>query len=277
MQSLSSDTHGRLTADFYVDHSFRCINDIGDDIKSKLRLFADASLLFLGLDCTDDCNQSQKDLDKLVNWASEWQMKLNDSKCYVLRITNKKKLVLHSYTMHDQILENVDQKPYLGVQFTNTLKWDTHINNILAKANKSLGFLRRNISKFPEEIKKRAYQAKVRPNVEYASSAWDSYQENHIKKIEMVQRRSARVIKHQYSREPGSATNILKDLKLPTLEIRRKIKRLCLFHKAFHHQVAIHIPDYIKQQNRTTRQYYPRKFRIVQTSSNTYKYSQFPS
>jgi hypothetical protein len=57
--------------------------------------------------------------------------------------------------MHDQILENVDQNPYLGVLFTNTLKWGTHINNILAKANKSLGFLRRNISKFPEEIKKR--------------------------------------------------------------------------------------------------------------------------
>ena len=59
--------------------------------------------------------------------------------------------------MADQILVNVEQNPYLGVQFTNTLKWDTHINNILAKANKSLGFLRRNISKFPEEIKKRAY------------------------------------------------------------------------------------------------------------------------
>jgi hypothetical protein len=83
-------------------------------------------------------------------------MKFNASKCYVLRITNKKKPVLHSYTMHDQILENVDQKPYLGVQFTNTLKWDTHTNNILTKANKSLGFLRRNISEFPEEIKKRA-------------------------------------------------------------------------------------------------------------------------
>ena len=198
-------------------------------------------------------------------------MKFNASKCYVLRITNKKKPVLHSYTMHDQILENVDQSPYLGVQFTNTLKWDTHLNSILAKANKSLGFLRRNISIFPEEIKKRAYQAKVRPNVEYASSAWDPYQENHIKKIEMVQRRSSRVIKHQYNREPGSVTNILTDFKLPTLEIRRKIKRLWLFHKAFHHQVVINIPDYIKQQNRTTRQYYPRKFRNVQTSSNTYK------
>jgi hypothetical protein len=55
-----------------------------------------------------------------------------------------------------------------------------YINNILTKANKSLGFLRRNISKFSEEMMKRIYQAIVRPNVEYASSAWDPYQENHI-------------------------------------------------------------------------------------------------
>ena len=76
--------------------------------------------------------------------------------------------------------------------------------------------------------------------------------------------------------EPGSVTNILKDFKLPTLEIRRNIKRLCLFYTAFHHQIGINITDYIKQQNRTTRQYHPRKFRNVQTSSNTYKYSSFP-
>ena len=93
--------------------------------------------------------------------------------------------------------------------------------------------MRRNISKFPEEIKKRAYQAIVRPNVEYASSAWDPYQENQIKKIEMVQRRSARFIKHQYSREPGSITNILKYLKLPTLEIRGNKKGYACFTKFF--------------------------------------------
>jgi hypothetical protein len=79
---------------------------------------------------SDDCNQLQKDLDKLVNWAWEWQMKFNASKCYVLRITNKKKPVLRNYTMHDQILENVDQNPYLGVLFTNMLKcyiiWDVY-------------------------------------------------------------------------------------------------------------------------------------------------------
>ena len=78
---------------------------------------------------TDDCNQLQKDLNKLVNWASEMQMKFNAFKCYELRITNRKKHVLHNYIMHNQIWENLDQNPYLGFQFTNTLKWDTHINN----------------------------------------------------------------------------------------------------------------------------------------------------
>ena len=117
---------------------------------------------------------------------------------------------MHNYTMHGQILGRLDQNPYLGVEFTNKLRWDIHINNIVSKANRSLGFLRRNISKFPENIKKMAYLALVRPNLEYASSAWDPYQANHISKIEMVQRRSARFIKHQYSREPGSVTQLMK-------------------------------------------------------------------
>ena len=54
-----------------------------------------------------------------------------------------------------------------------------------------------------------------------------------LKKIEMVQRRSAHFIKHQYNREPGSVTNILKDLKLPTREIRQKFKGYACFTKLF--------------------------------------------
>jgi hypothetical protein len=49
----------------------------------------------------------------------------------------------------------------------------------------------------PDDEKLCETQAIVRPTVEYVSSARDPYQENHIKKIETVQRRSARFIKHQ--------------------------------------------------------------------------------
>ena len=121
-----------------------------------------------------------------------------------------------------------------------------------------------------------AYLALVRPNLEYASSAWDPYQANHISKIEMVQRRSARFIKHQYSREPGSVTKLMKDLELPTLQTRRKIKRLCLFHKAHHQKIAINIPPYVEKKTTTTRQYHPKRYRNMRTNSDTYKFSFFP-
>jgi hypothetical protein len=47
-------------------------------------LFADDSIFYLGIDCIKNYDQLEKDLDKLVKWASEWQMKFNASKCYVL-------------------------------------------------------------------------------------------------------------------------------------------------------------------------------------------------
>lgn len=101
-----------------------------------MRLFADDSIKYLAIYCTDDCNQLQKDLYKLLDWASRWHAdKIYASKCYVLSKTYKENHIRHNYHIHGQILENVDQfeNLYLGVQFTDNLKWDTHIN-ITAKS-----------------------------------------------------------------------------------------------------------------------------------------------
>jgi hypothetical protein len=63
------------------------------------------------------------------------------------------------------------------------LQWDQHINNITAKANKTLGFLRRNLKIPSIRIKEQAYQTLVRPLVEYASTVWNPYT-----KTEWIQR-----------------------------------------------------------------------------------------
>jgi hypothetical protein len=69
------------------------INDIGNDITSKIRLFADDSLLYLAISTKDDCKRLQQDLDRMVNWTKTWQMIFNPLKCYGLKITKKKKTV----------------------------------------------------------------------------------------------------------------------------------------------------------------------------------------
>ena len=78
-------------------------------------------------------------------------------------------------------LKSVSHIAYLGVEITNTLNWTTHIQNVVSKSNKLLGFLRRNLHQCPDSIKAQAYKSLVRPNLEYASSAWDPYRQKDIK------------------------------------------------------------------------------------------------
>jgi len=65
--------------------------------------------------------------------------------------------------MMRHILSTVHQYPYLGVELSEDLGWKPHINKAISKANKVLGFLRRNIRKFPKDIKEKAYLTLVRP------------------------------------------------------------------------------------------------------------------
>jgi hypothetical protein len=114
------------------------------------------------------------------------------------------------------------------------------------------------------------YLALVRPHLEYASSTWDPHLQKHIQQIEMVQRRAARFIKSNYSRDPGTVTTLLEQLELPPLSTRRKIACITLLHKAIHEKVAIPIPSYIIKPTRTSR------YIQIRLKKDVYKYSFFP-
>ena len=61
----------------------------------------------------------------------------------------------------------VESIKYLGVTITNDLKWNTHISNVCTKANRTLGFLRRNLYSCPPDVKEAAYKGLVQPVLEY--------------------------------------------------------------------------------------------------------------
>ena len=91
-----------------------------------------------------------------------------------MQITRKRFKKIHaSYTLEGTVLENVESIKYLGVTITNDLRWKTHVSNICTKANRTLGFLRRNLYACPQEVKEAAYKELVRPVLEYSGSVWD--------------------------------------------------------------------------------------------------------
>ena len=63
------------------------INDIPDNIRSSVRLFADDCVLNRNIKSPLDCQLLQDDLNSLAKWEMDWQMKFNVSKCHSMRVT----------------------------------------------------------------------------------------------------------------------------------------------------------------------------------------------
>ena len=58
----------------------------------------------------------------------------------VLHISRARQQIHSQYTLHGEILESVDCARYFDVSITKDLSWNTHINKITSKANRTLGF-----------------------------------------------------------------------------------------------------------------------------------------
>ena len=156
---------------------FIFINDLLDNIRSSVRLFADDCFLYRNIHSLQDCLALQEDLTSLGQWEANRQMKFNVAKCHSMRVTRHQhhKQILFDYSLHNQTLENVQSAKYLGITITDNMDWGQHVSEISSKATKTLGFLHRNLAFAPRSTKEVAYKTLVRPKLEYAAPIWSPH------------------------------------------------------------------------------------------------------
>ena len=203
------------------------------------------------------------------------KMSFNPAKCSVLKISNKKTPPTREYAFCGQILQHTTSQPYLGVTLDNKLSWGNHVDNTVAKASRTLGFLRRNLWFCPKEVKTLAYTTLVRPQLEYATCAWDPYKITQINKLERVQRKAARFCLGNYERR-SSVNQMLKELQWEPLEIRRVKSRLSMLYKLQNGLVAIQSDKYLSHpQTKRTRIKNDKQIEIPFARTDIYKNSYF--
>ena len=168
------------------------VNDIGDNISSHTRLFADDCTIYRDVSSKQDCDSLQEDLNQLYNWTQKWQLSLNTSKCKVMSISNKRITCYYTYSINNCMLEWVDTYKYLGVIIHKKLSWGEHIQEATLKASGVLNLLRRTMHGTNRAAKERAYIALVRPHLEYCSAVWNPHQKKYISELEKLQKRAAR-------------------------------------------------------------------------------------
>ena len=255
------------------------INDLLDNIRSSVRLFADDCVLYRNIHSLQDCLALQEDLTSLGQWEADWQMKFNVAKCHSMRVTQHQhhKQFLVDYSLHNQTLENVQSAKYLGITITDNMDWGQHVSEIFSKATKTLGFLRRNLAFAPRSTKEVAYKTLVRPKLEYAAPIWCPHSKLQNNQIEKVQRTAARWTCRRWQ-NTGSVGVMLDELEWPSLKARRDQSSLFLFHKIHFGAVFIEKDKYVTSAHRlkATRSSHSAQYRRHQTYNDALKNFPFP-
>jgi len=76
------------------------INDLNAGLSSTVRLFADDCAIFRVVTNMKDCDDLHADLNWVYYWTQLWQLNLNQSKCKVMRITNKRNKFHYTYSLN---------------------------------------------------------------------------------------------------------------------------------------------------------------------------------
>ena len=155
------------------------INDMPSvlDTSTSCRLFADDCLVYRVINFIQDQIQLQRDLKWLEEWAHDWGMVFNPSKCHIMAVDSGPRTISHIPHFHElwgTIMTSVDQEKYLGFMLSHDLTWSPHIEKVATKANQKFGFIRRNLKGSPEKLKKLAY---ILP---WSDPAWSMHQSSGI-------------------------------------------------------------------------------------------------
>lgn len=149
-----------------------------------------------------------------------------------------KKPIVFDYKLDNTCLLTVTSIKDLGVFLDCKLSFQQHINNVVNKSLKLLGFITRITSDFKNiNTLRTLYCSLVRPHLEYASVIWSPFYAVHIRHIESVQHRFLRGIAWKLGlvRDNYSYDEIEKTLNLSPLEARRTKFDLICFFKIINH------------------------------------------
>ena len=212
------------------------INDITSNIKSDCKLYADDCVLYRVIKNDNDRLTFQDDLNKLCQWSDKWKLKFNISTCKIMHLGLKHMSCDHSYYMYEKELSITKEEKYLGVIITNNLSWSSHVNSLASDASRKLGIIARVFIKCNRQVKCNLYKQIILSKLDYCSTVWDPYCVGHIKVLEKVQKRAARVVLGKWDIDYKL---VLNELKWLSLHKRRTYLRNVLCYKIINNLIDL--------------------------------------
>lgn len=143
-------------------HSSVTIKIYADDIK----IYA----AYKSEDAVEVCSALEETIDKLNNYASRWDLRINLEKCCVLHLGRSNN---RQYEVDGVVLKKLDCVRDLGVMVDARLNFSEHIKLLVRNAYAALFLTLRSVHTKDPAILTRLYLNYVVPHLEYCSQVWN--------------------------------------------------------------------------------------------------------
>ena len=207
------------------------INDIVDIVRSKIKLFADDTSLYLNIDnpftAAEIMNSDLSDIDE---WSKDWLVTFNALKTDSMLISRKTHQINHP-PIHFQghALQNVTKHKHLGLTIRSDLRWSDHITEICTKSSKLINIMKNLKFTLDRSTLETIYTSFVRPILEYGSPVWNNCTVFDEEKLENIQLNAARIVTG--AMYGTSNAKLYEETGWITLAKRREISKLTLMYK----------------------------------------------
>jgi hypothetical protein len=219
-----------------------------------------------------------RDLQRLSTWAAKWMVTFNAAKTVYLQITRKNnpapKPILR---LNGAIIQEVQTHKHLGLTFNTTLTWSDHITQLVKRAARCTGFLRRISRDVPRLCLETLYKSMIRPIMEYADIVFDGSSDINLKRLEDTQRQAALACTSAYKHTRHE--DLLEELGWSPLSIRRKHHRMNVMFKIQHNLVPPYLHNICPPLTRDRTTYDLRtgmNITVPNQRTTTYQKSFFP-
>ncbi len=136
------------------------INDLDVELNNRIRKFADDTKIGNSVLTDEDRQSLQEDLHKISVWSDRWEMPFNVDKCHVHQVRTRNK----KFDYERSMIMSVQCAKDLGVKIASNLKFSHQCVNAANKANKILGFIKRNFLYKNKDVILPLYTSLVRPH-----------------------------------------------------------------------------------------------------------------
>ena len=201
------------------------INDLPDELKSNVKLFADDTSLFsIVKDKNESANILSNDLAQISKWAYNWKMLFNpdpSKPAQEVIFSRKRKEESHPIISLNNIeVERTPYQKHLGLLLDEKLNFKQHVDNAILKINKGISIIKKLRHSLPRKSLLTIYKAFLRPLIDYGDIIYNQPQnESFCEKLESTQYKAALAITGAI--QGTSRDKLYQELGLESLKSRR--------------------------------------------------------